>query len=616
MSSLRLLGEILFTRPWQRLALVLSACLSAIGGLLAAFAQKEFVDGLMGMPLVFPSLSLSPLLWLAVSFGALMFSLALSQLVNYIGSSESLWMQRQLADRLYRRVLRLQAADLRGRSIGEIVAIYTTDIPGSTILLEQSLPQGFSIIFPLLLAPAALIYLFGLSLALVLSLLGMVVALNLILAYRQSRFFFYFKKLAADRIGLVNEWIQNIRVLRVLGLIPAFERRIVQVREVETTNRIRMLTNGQSMNAISSSMTYLINVILVLALMKLHHETVTPGGLLALLWIVGIFLTRPFRQLPWFFTFVFDGWTSLKRLASALAMRSHHAVIDPTKPLNQNPDEKLLSPSSARPLALEVKGLDLQIQRHVLLSDISFQIRQGEFIAFVGEVGCGKSLLLQSLLGETPAHFHTYKLMGQDTAPLKIAQVRSQFAFVPQEGFTMSASLYENVIFDYRDDLSTQDKTASDLQAEKVAAEKALALADFVPERERLTEGLQTEIGERGVNLSGGQKQRISLARAIYSDAPILLLDDTFSALDTETEKKLIQNLLAGHWGARSRILMTHRLTILPEVDRIYFMAGGRIVESGTWTELCASSARFNTFVQSIQAAEEKALGPHSEVSK
>lgn len=598
MSSLRLLAEILFTRPAYRTFLIFCSLMAAITGLGAAFAQKEFVDTLMGAPLLFQSVDLHPLAWLAVSFVFILLSLALSQTVSFLATKESLFMQRTLADRLYQRVLELQSSDMRGRSVGEIVAIYTTDVPGSTILIEQSMPQGFGIFFPLVLAPMALIHLFDLPILFVVGMLGTVVLINLVLAFQQSKYFFLFKKLAADRIGLVNEWVQNIRTLRVLGLTSAFEQKIIKVRKNETENRINMLTNGQTMNAISSSMTFLINVAVVALLVQRSPQQITPGGLLALLWIVGIFLTRPFRQLPWFFTFIFDGWTSLKRLSSALSMRS-------TPPQIQRASPSVAK--AAKGKELFIQDLNLKIHGHQLLSDIRLEIGPGEFVAIVGEVGSGKSLLLQSLLGETPASFGAYIVQGEDASQKPMSDIRSHFAFVPQEGFTMSATLVENVLFDY--DASAASNSNPELLGR---IESVLHQAEFDPSTERISNGLFTEIGERGVNLSGGQKQRISIARAIYNEARILLLDDSFSAVDADTEKKLIRGLFEKAWKKRSRLLVTHRLTVLPQADRIYFMQKGRIVDSGTWDELRARSTDFVLFVQSIaanEAAEEAVNG-------
>ena len=132
----------------------------------------------------------------------------------------------------------------------------------------------------------------------------------------------------------------------------------------------------------------------------------------------------------------------------------------------------------------------------------------------------------------------------------------------------MSSSLRDNVAFTY--DFSPefdQDISAS------------LSLADFDPTHERLESGLNTDIGERGVNLSGGQRQRVGLARAHFHHRNMILLDDTLSAVDVDTEHKLIEKLLTGSWKHCTRILVTHRLSVLEYADRVYVMNHGRLTE-------------------------------------
>lgn len=562
------------------------SALSAGFGLMAAFGQREFVDSLLGhTPLFWPS-DWAPSTWLMICFGCLLGSLFGSQAATYIAARESFWMQRHLAQKLYRHVLTLQSEQMRGRTVGEVVSIYTTDVPGCTIFLDQSLPQGFTILFPLILVPWVLVHYFGLSWGLVLSILATTILINFVLAFRQSRFFFLFKTLAADRIGLANEWIQNIRTLRVLGWTKAFEQKIFEVRKIETANRIRMLTNGQSMNALSSSMTYFLNLVFVAALLhqaQLSGTPVTPGTFLAILWIVAVFLTRPFRQLPWFFTFLFDGWTSLKRVHSYLSIQATSIQVK-TSGSNAENEENIL----------QIENLNLslgtsELTTNKILSNIYFKVKKGEFVALVGEVGSGKTSLLLSLLGETSADFGSYRIGGQSVRDMDRDQMKSWFSFVAQEGFVISGSLRENVSLTY-DFPKNQDARIVE----------SLKHAEFHPDQERLgvslAEVLETEIGERGVNLSGGQRQRVSLARVDFNPAPILLFDDCFSALDVDTEQKLIDNLFLGIWKNKSKVVSTHRLSILDKADRIYFIQNGRIAGEGTLDELLEASSDFNDF--------------------
>lgn len=579
-----LLFEILFSRKRFRLLLILCSALSAVFGILSAVGQREFIDQLLGQPSLFIGNGWSAEIWLGVCFLSLLLSLAGSQAATFLAARESFWMQRHLAQKLYRHVLNLQSEQMKGRTVGEVVSIYTTDVPGATIFLDQSLPQGFTILFPLILVPWVLVNYFGLTWSFVLLVLTGTILINFFLAFRQSRFFFLFKTLAADRIGLANEWIQNIRTLRVIGWTEAFEKRIFQVRQIETGNRIKMLTNGQSMNALSSSTTYLLNLIFVLVVVenyKLAGNALTPGTLLALLWIVGVFLTRPFRQLPWFFTFLFDGWTSLKRVHGYLSIVPSSIQVKTSS-----------SSKASVPLALNIENLNLELNGSQILSNIYLQVPEGQFVAVVGEVGSGKTSLLLSLLGETSASFGAYSIHDQSVKLMNKNQLKAHFSFVAQEGFVISGSLRENVALTYGLDHKKDKKIIH-----------SLVSADFDPGRERLAAGLETDIGERGVNLSGGQRQRVSLARVDFEPASILLFDDCFSALDVDTENRLIQDLFLGHWKEKTKIISTHRLSILDKADTIYFLKDGRINGSGSLQKLVEDSEAFREYMNREKAA-------------
>ena len=312
MSGLFLLRQILFSRPQFRILILLSSFVASAFGLLGPFLQKEYFDLLA---------SGQPVIWLLIgAFFCILLYLGFSQLTNFLGAREAILMQGHLSQKMYAQSLRLRSDSLQGKPVGEFVSVYATDIPGATVLLEQTLPTGASILFPLLLAPWALHRFFLVPWLPLISVMVGVSALNFAMAYRQSSFFFQFKKLAADRIGLVNEWIQNIRSLRILGWMSFFELKIFDMRIRETENRIGMLTNGQMMNSVASSITFVLNIVVVASLTFASSQPVTAGQLLAVLWIVAIFLTRPFRQMPWLFTFLFDAWTSIKRLSDVLKL--------------------------------------------------------------------------------------------------------------------------------------------------------------------------------------------------------------------------------------------------------------------------------------------------------
>lgn len=589
-----LFAEVVFTRPYARFTVLACSLIAAVLGLLGPFFQKEFIDQLTGVESRLHFFQFDhTLAYVVGAFLCVLLAQAFTQLTNFLSVREALYMQKIFAKRLYDKTLHLQVDTMSGRPVGEIVSLYATDVQGATVFLDQTLPAGASMLFPLILSPFAISLLFDVPLWPTILLMLAISCLNTFLAFRQSKFFFNFKQLAAERIGLVNEWIQNIRTIRILSWTQHFEKNIFAKRIVETRNRVSMVTNGQMMNSISTSITFFLNAVALATLVFYSKHQLTSGELLALLWIVGVFLTRPFRQMPWFFTFAFDSWTSLRRLEDYFSTKNNMTEDSSTStPLLQGQEE----------YALQVRGLNLTVSQRRILRNVSLDVKHGEFVAVVGEVGAGKSMLLLSLLKETGARFDFYHLAGKDTAKISVDEVRSHFAYVPQEGFIMNATLRENVAFIY------------DIEAERdPMVEESLRLAQFDLSTERVEKGLNTEIGERGVNLSGGQRQRVGLARVHYHEAPIMLLDDCLSAVDVDTEQKLFEQLLLGAWVDRTRILVTHRLSALNRVDRILFMEEGQIIDSGTFEELLARNEKFRAYTTSVakEAAEKKAEATH-----
>jgi ABC-type multidrug transport system fused ATPase/permease subunit len=541
--------KILFVeRPHYRLLIIVLSLLSALLGLAVPYYQKIFVQDLS-------EISLFVCIVLALAY------LAANQLALFAGQNESVYAQKKLSEIIYKQNLNLKPLTLQNRSVGELVSIYATDVPSLTVWLEQSLPYGLTTLFPLVLTPVFLHYFYELPLGFSISLVLALVALNSVMAYRQSVFFFRFKILAADRMGLVNEWIQNIRGLKVLNWVEGFENKILKKRREETVNRINMLTNGQVMNSISSNIMFWLNLGMLFFLIWYFEKPVSKADLIALLWVTTVFLSRPLRQLPWFFTFVFDAWTSFRRLEEFLNLKNTPEVIREEKPKSENS-------------LLEVEKLNLHIGTRHVLKDISFTVGPHELIALIGPVGSGKSLLIKSLIKETP--FEAERFYSSHTS------------YLPQEHFIMSATLRDNMNFYYHSPPDYDEKVLQHLEQ-----------AQFNFELDRLHEGLETVIGERGVNLSGGQKQRVSLARQLMDPKNLLILDDPLSAVDISTEHKMIQEFLKHKNTAGSLLLTTQRFTALPYCDRIIFLNDGRIEFDGSSQDFLADP-RYQSFIKGL----------------
>lgn len=525
-----ILRTIFLDRPHYRVLILLLSILSAVLGLSVPYYQKIFSTNLD-----YYSLILCVLLSLAY--------LVFNQLTLFVGQNESIQAQRKLAELIYRHNLELKPLTLQKRSVGEVVSLYATDVPSATVWLEQSLPYGLTTLIPLVLTPVFLYHFYDLPLSFSLSLVLALIILNSIMAYRQAVFFFRFKILAADRMGLVNEWIQNIRGLKILNWIEGFENKIIKKRREETVNRIHMLTNGQVMNSISSSIMFILNLAMLGFFIWFYDKSFTKADIISLLWVTTVFLSRPLRQLPWFFTFVFDAWTSFKRLAEFLNLQNQQEVVQSQQRSNEN-------------FILEVKNLNLQISDKELLKNINLAVSPGEMIALIGPVGAGKTLLVKSLINETP---YTADLFYKEKT-----------SYLSQEHFIMSASLRDNMNFYYQSPLDYDGKIMQHLSE-----------AQFNFEMDRVENGLETVIGERGLNLSGGQKQRVSLARQLMEPNQLLILDDPLSAVDISTEKKMIDEFTKLKEQGCSVLLTTQRFTALPHCSRIVFLNKGVIEYDG-----------------------------------
>jgi len=206
------------------------------------------------------------------------------------------------------------------------------------------------------------------------------------------------------------------------------------------------------------------------------------------------------------------------------------------------------------------------------LDDICLEIAPGESVALVGPSGAGKTSLIQLLLRYYDVSEGCIRINGQDIRQLSLHELRKGIAIVPQDPVIFSANMLENIRYGRA--------TATDAEVQQAA--KAALVDEFI---DRLPEGYQTFLGERGTRLSGGQRQRIAIARAILKGAPLLLLDEATSALDAESEILVQQGLSAAMQG-RTTLVIAHRLATVQKADRIVVIERGRIVETGTPEDL------------------------------
>jgi len=225
------------------------------------------------------------------------------------------------------------------------------------------------------------------------------------------------------------------------------------------------------------------------------------------------------------------------------------------------------------------------------LKNVSFVIEPGENVGLVGKTGSGKTTLVDLLLRTYNVPDGTVFLDDRDVNTLRIRDVRAGCAYVPQDNFLFSDTIANNITFG-----------VANKSHESAAA--AAALADVDSNIREFSRGYGTVLGERGVTVSGGQKQRISIARALMKDAPILILDDSVSAVDTKTEKTILENLHNTRAG-KTTILIAHRISTIEKMDKILFIDDGRLAAMGTHTQLYDTCGEYRKMVD-LQKLEEE----------
>ncbi len=310
---------------------------------------------------------------------------------------------------------------------------------------------------------------------------------------------------------------------------------------------------------------------------------ITLGTFVAFTVYLGM-LVWPMIALGWVVSLYQRGTASLHRIdeifqaSSDVGNGTGTSLVEPIKGKISIRDLTFTYPNADRPV----------------IRDLSLEVEPGETVALMGPTGCGKSTLLYLLNRSYPVPEGTIFLDGKDINTIPLGSLRQVCAVAAQEPFLFSNSLERNVNFGRE----------SDLQREQM--DELADAAGVLGEIEDLPRGWQTIIGERGITLSGGQKQRISLARALAVDARVLLLDDAFSSVDTNTEEHIL-NHLGEFFSGRTVLLVSHRVSTVRRADRIAVMESGRIIELGTHEELLARGEHYAQLAEKQQLQDELA---------
>jgi ATP-binding cassette subfamily B multidrug efflux pump len=247
--------------------------------------------------------------------------------------------------------------------------------------------------------------------------------------------------------------------------------------------------------------------------------------------------------------------------------------------------------------SIEVRDLCVVVDGRRLLDRVSFSLPAGATMAVVGPTGAGKTTLVDALVRMQEVAPGAVWIGGRDITQIPLAVLRGQVGYAPQDAFLFSATVAENIGFGVRDGASDQT----------LRVRRAAEAAGLAPDIAVLPDGYDTLVGERGITLSGGQRQRVALARALAADPQILILDDSLSSVDAQTEREILtrlQPILAG----RTAILISHRVAAVKDADQILVLDGGRVAEHGTHAALLAAGGVYASLYREQLAAEALAI--------
>ena len=362
--------------------------------------------------------------------------------------------------------------------------------------------------------------------------------------------------------AVLQENLSGVRVVRAFARqkfeIEKFEETNIKYRDL-TYNLIKLLAWYWSISDFISLIQ--IGTVLIIGSYWAATGVITLGVLVAFTTYVGMLLW-PIRQMGRILTDMGKSLVSISRIDEILSEPLETEAMGNNR--NLKPEIKG---------AIEFKNLTFEYEEgKKVLENISFKIKQGETVAILGPTGSGKSTLVQLLAKLYHYKEGSIKIDGEELSDIDNKWIRKNVGIILQEPFLYSKSIKENI------GLSKHDVTLEDIYN----SSKVASVHDVIEEFEK---GYETWVGEKGVTLSGGQKQRVAIARTIIKDSPILIFDDSLSAVDTETDAS-IRKALKERTNKVTTIIISHRVSTLADADQIFVLEEGKLVQSGNHKSL------------------------------
>ena len=445
-------------------------------------------------------------------------------------------------------------------SIGEVISRSTNDISN---YIAQAFGYGVLLVFDgiiynifisvLIFNKSNLIYLLLIHIPLVIQ--------TIYLVSRRGIQEKYYNKMAKTMDQITEETLENvkgIRVIRAYSLLDKVRNSFVEkLRSYSKSNEKYMKKTliYQPLNTISAAISYVLAV--ACGFYFINSGMMTIGELISVCVVIGM-LQWPYIAISELVIIIIEIRQATKRVLE---------ISDRKPEVNNDLAEYDFEFNDS----IEFKNFNFLYDDKNVLENINFKINKGETIGIVGKTGSGKTTLIKQLLRLYPVEKGSLLLDNQGIEKYYDYSVREKMGYAPQEYQLFSKTIKENILF-YRENLENN-------------LEQALVQSDIKKDIESFKDGINTLVGENGISLSGGQKQRLGIARAILANPDILILDDSLSAVDANTEKTIIENIKNYRQG-KTNIIVSHRISAVRHADKILVLENGEVLSEGTHEEL------------------------------
>ncbi|XP_070847153.1 ATP-binding cassette sub-family C member 3 isoform X2 [Chaetodon trifascialis] len=462
---------------------------------------------------------------------------------------------------IYRKALVITNAAKRSSTVGEVVNLMSVDAQ-RFMDLTTFLNMLWSAPLQIILALYFLWQNLGPSVLAGVAVMVMLIPFNSVIAMKTRAYQVEQMQYKDSRIKLMNEILNGIKVLKLYAWENSFKEKVLAIRQKELNVLRKTAYLGALATMAWTSAPFLVALTTFAVYVTVDENNILDAEKAFVSLSLFNILRFPLSMLPQVISSIVQASVSLKRIQGFLS----HDELDPNSVDRKNT-------ATEYSVAVINGKFTWAKEDPPVLHNINVMVPQGSLLAVVGHVGCGKSSLISALLGEVE------KLEGE-------ISVQGSVAYVPQQAWIQNATLRDNILF------------GRPFNEQKYHC--VLDACALTPDLEVLPGGDMTEIGEKGINLSGGQRQRVSLARALYSDADVYLLDDPLSAVDSHVAKHIFDNLIGpeGVLKGKTRILVTHGISFLPQVDNIVVMVEGRVSEMGSYQELLSQNGAFSEFLR------------------